>query len=305
MTKIPGSKRCCEVCIHKNPYQAKNCMLCPEADVESLQTNVVPLHPSVKKPSRSPRRLRIFAVSAAIGCFVLGSALLAGPLTEQHNARLQEEAAAKEAEEQALASLWTDFFKVQDDEGRDSAIAWLTELAEEEKTKDAAGTILNWCRRNGPEQIAFKKAFEVNGIRIGIDGATALLGESYNTYIKSGDMYFHGGNIFSVEYVLSNNATFEATLFIPEDAQPIPENSTVWDKAKVTILGSGGRVLATYKDFSKRDGPLFVCVPVHGEQYLKIVFENCSANGGILGFELMQLVVLGDPVLTPAPAEAA
>ena len=194
----------CKSCVHNNPYEAKNCMLCPEVDKEPLLTNVASLRPSVENSSRSVHRLKLFAVSATIGCFVLGGALLARPLTELDNARTQEKAAAKEAEEQALERLWRDYRKVQADEGRDQAIAYVTELTKEEKTKAAAGTILNWCRKNGPEQVAFKKAFEINNLYIGADGVTALSGENYSTYMRSGNELRFGENTCSVEFLLSN-----------------------------------------------------------------------------------------------------
>lgn len=295
----------CKACVQNDPYRAKNCMLCEEADEELPQTNVFPLRPSPEKPPQKPRRRRFFSISAAISCFVLGSTLLAGPLTELSNTRQQAKAAEKEAEEQTLEHLWTDFFKVQADEGRDSAVAWVTELAEEEETKNAAGTILSWCRRNGPELVAFMKAFEMTRVNIGADGATALLGENYRTYMESNITLSPGGNISSVEILLSNNATFEATLFISEDAARIPEDAAVWEDIKVTFLGSNGTVLDTFDGFSKRAGPRFVCLPVDNEESIKIVFENCSANEGIFGLERIHLVVIGDPVLTPAYTEAA
>ena len=300
----------CAACVQERSYAAKNCLTCPNADDEELEIEVLSLIPDTEKPSRAAHRRHVLSVPAAIGFFMLGASLFAVPLVKNASAKYQEETAVRETlretETEVERELWKKFMELQASEGREAAIAWITGEAEKEATRVPARRILDWCRRHQPKQLAFMMTFENNGTDIGIDGAAALLGENYNTYIKSGDPLFHHGNVFSVEYALSKKyATLEAKLFIPAESERVPEDSDVWDKAKVTVLGDGGRVLATYDDFFKRSEPVTVCIPVDGEGFLRIVFENCTTNGGILGLELKQLVVLGDPVLTPARGAAA
>lgn len=293
-------KKGCSSCIHDDPYLAKDCLNCPFADDDEWAFDVPSIVPGAERPSGKRHPWRILAIPAAIGCMILGGSLLAEPLKESANAMYQEEMALREQADEAEKELWKEYNRRQAAEGRDAAIAWVTGLAGEEATKKPAEKILSWCRRHGKESFAFKTPYENDKVGIQVDGVTALSGETYRVYMETGDPFFHGSNIFFVKYLLSDNATFEASLLIPEDAEWIPEDSDVWEKVRVIFEGDGGRVLAVYDNFYKGMPPRSVCIPLEGEGSLKIIFENCAANGGILGWELMRLVMIGDPFLTPA-----
>ena len=295
----------CTACVHNHPYDVKNCMSCPNAEEEEFDDlwEVPDMKPP--KPRQKPRRRHLLAFPAAAGCVLLSASLLVSPMTERAFANSPKEVSAQTAAAAAEASLRKQFFELLSSGGREEAISWLTRLAKEEATKKPAQELLDWCRKNKTEELAFKGTFENDGVRIGIDGVTALHGEHFRTYIKSGDPLFHGSNAFSVEYMLAGKyATLEAKLLIPAEAEYYPENSESWGKARVTVLG-GQKVLATFDTFSKRSAPLSICIPVDGEETLRIIFENCTVDCGLFGMELRQLVVLGDPVLTPAYDSAA
>ena len=303
------SESACDACVRVDPYTAKDCFHCQESDMEDWEFD--PLIQKAEAPSLSPgksRRSRFrFAIPASIFSFLLGGLLVATPLIENASATFQENVAAeKRSEEETEKRLWARFIELQTAEGWDAAVAWAARAAGEEETKKAAEKILGWCKWNKPDELVWRKPFENDDVWIDIDGAESLSGESYRTYMKTGHSILHPGSVFSVEYMIDGKyATLEGKLFIAESAARVPEDSEVWKKIKVTVQGDHGRVLAAYDNFHKRDRAVSVRVPVTGESSLKIVFENCDTNGGILGRELLPLVVLGDPVLTHAYDTAA